>query len=317
MGAKGTAMKDINSTFDPQLADLDRDDWYEAVEELAEEDGYFEPLGNSYSAIFHEAGPRLIVTFEEFGEVHARTNREPRGFDMVRRNGWSHLCILSEGGRWYRDQRLYRYFDRLVDDGFFEDFDQVLFFGAGQGGYAAAAYSVAAPGSHVLAVRPVATLDPAQAGWDTRHRGDLRLCFTDRYGYAPDMLEAAAQAWIVFDPREREDAMHAALYRAPNVLALRAFGQGADIMPALDKLGILNAMIETAMEGSLDLATFGRLYRARQRQTDYLRRLLKRLESGGRLSLAARLCRGVLKTQKRPRFAKALDRIEAELSKKS
>ena len=39
MGAKGKAMKDINSTFDPQLADLDRDDWYEAVEELAEEDG--------------------------------------------------------------------------------------------------------------------------------------------------------------------------------------------------------------------------------------------------------------------------------------
>lgn len=317
MGAKGKAMKDINSTFDPQLADLDRDDWYEAVEELAEEDGYFEPLGNSYSAVFHEAGPRLIVTFEEFGEVHARTNREPRGFDMVRRNGWSHLCILSEGGRWYRDQRLYRYFDRLVDDGFFEDFDQVLFFGAGQGGYAAAAYSVAAPGSHVLAVRPVATLDPTQAGWDRRYRSDLRLGFTDRYGYAPDMLEAAAQAWIVFDPREREDAMHAALYRAPNVVALRAFGQGADIVPALDKLGILNAMIETAMEGSLDLAAFGRLYRARHRQTDYLRRILKRLEGEGRLALAARLCRGVLKTQKRPRFAKALDRIETELSKKS
>ena len=38
-GAKFKAMKDINSTFDPQLADLDRDDWYEAVEELAEEDG--------------------------------------------------------------------------------------------------------------------------------------------------------------------------------------------------------------------------------------------------------------------------------------
>jgi hypothetical protein len=53
MGAKGKAMKDINSTFDPQLADLDRDDWYEAVEELAEEDGYFEPLGNKFSAIFH------------------------------------------------------------------------------------------------------------------------------------------------------------------------------------------------------------------------------------------------------------------------
>ena len=62
--------------------------------------------------------------------------------------------------------------------------------------------------------------------------------------------------------------MHAALYRAPNVMALRAFGQGVDVVPSLDKLGILNAMIETAMEGSHHPATFGRLYRTRQRQTD-------------------------------------------------
>ncbi len=197
-------MKDINSNFDPQLANLDREEWYDAVEELAEEDGYFEPLGKNYSTIFHEAGPRLIVTFETFGEVFARGNREPRGFDMVRRNGWSHLCILSDGGRWYRDQRIYRYFDRLVDDGFFEDFDQVLFFGDGPGGYAAAAYSVVAPGANVLAIRPVATLDPAQAGWDRRFIKDRQLSFSDRYGYAPDMLEAAAKAFVVFDPRRRD-----------------------------------------------------------------------------------------------------------------
>lgn len=313
MGAKGTEMKDINSTFDPQLAALDREDWFEAVENLAEEDGYFEPLGKDYCAIFHEAGPRLIVTFEEFGQVFARDTREPRGFDMVRRNGWSHLCILSDGGRWYRDQRLYRYFDRLVDDGFFEDFDQVLFYGAGQGGYAAAAYSVAAPGAHVLALRPAATLDPAQAGWDGRFARDRRLTFTDRYGYAPDMLEAAARAWIVFDPRDREDAMHAALFRAPNVTALHAFGLGGAVAQGLDAMGALNPMIEGAMDASLGTVTFARLYRARQRRLEYLRPLLNRLESSGRIALAARMCRGVLKTQKRPRFAKALEKFEAAL----
>lgn len=310
-------MKDINSDFDPQLANLDREDWYESVEDLAEEDGYFEPLGKNYSAIFHEAGPRLIVTFEDFGEVFARENREPRGFDMVRRNGWSHLCILSNGGRWYRDQRLYRYFDRLVDDGFFEDFDQVLFFGNGQGGYAAAAYSVVAPGAHVLAIRPVATLDPAQAGWDSRFARDRRLNFTDRYGYAPDMLEAAARAFVVFDPRNREDAMHSALFRAPNVLGLHAFGLGADILAALDGMGALNPMIEGAMDGSLDTLSFARLYRGRQHRLEYLRPMLNRLESSGRIALAAQMCRGILKTQKRPRFAKALGKFEAALQKQA
>lgn len=306
-------MKDINSNFDPQLANLDREEWYDAVEELAEEDGYFEPLGKNYSTIFHEAGPRLIVTFETFGEVFARRNREPRGFDMVRRNGWSHLCILSDGGRWYRDQRIYRYFDRLVDDGFFEDFDQVLFFGDGPGGYAAAAYSVVAPGANVLAIRPVATLDPAQAGWDRRFIKDRQLSFSDRYGYAPDMLEAAAKAFVVFDPRNREDAMHAALFRAPNVLGLQAFGLGVDILPALDGMGALEPLIEGAMDGSLDTLAFARHYRGRQHRLEYLRPMLNRLESSGRIGLAARMCRGVLKTQKRPRFAKALARFEAAL----
>jgi len=310
-------MKDINSSFDPQLAALDREGWFAAVEELAEEDGYFEPLGKNYNAIFHEAGPRLIVTFEEFGEVFARDNREPRGFDMMRLNGWSHLCILSDGGRWFRDQRLYRYFDRLVDDGFFEDFDQVLFYGTGQGGYAAAAYSVVAPGANVLAIRPVATLDPAQASWDKRFLQDRRLSFSDRYGYAPDMLEAASQAFVMFDPRSAEDAMHAALFRAPNVMALRAFGLGSNIVPAFDGMGALNPLIESAMEGSLDTLSFARLYRGRQHRLEYLRPMLNRLESSGRIGLAAQMCRGVLKTQKRPRFAKALRKFEAELQSRA
>ncbi len=307
-------MKDINNSFDPQLADLDPEAWLEAVEELAEEDGYFEPLGKNYYAIFHEAGPRLIVTFEEFSETQARANREPRGFDMVRSNGWSHLCILSDGGRWYRDQRLYRYFDRLVDDGFFEDFDQVLFYGAGQGGYAAAAYSVVAPGANVLAISPVATLDPAQTSWDKRFVRDRKLSFSDRYGYAPDMLEAAAKAFVIYDPRSPEDAMHAALFRAPNVVGLRAFGLGANLAPALDGMGALNPLIESAMEGRLDTLSFARLYRGRQQRLEYLRPLLNRLESSGRIRLAAQMCRGVLKTQKRPRFANALERFEAALA---
>ena len=34
---------------------------------------------------------------------------------------------------------------------------------------------------------------------------------TSRYGYAPDMLDAAHRGWVLYDPRERLDAMHSAL----------------------------------------------------------------------------------------------------------
>ena len=83
--------------------------------------------------------------------------------------GWSHLCLLSHGDTWFRDNRVYGYFDRLIDDGFFDEFEQVIFYGAGACGYAAAAFSVAAPGAKRGDARPQATLDPRVAEWDDRY----------------------------------------------------------------------------------------------------------------------------------------------------
>ena len=65
---------------------------------------------------------------------------------------WSSLSILSEGESWFRENRIYGYFDRLIDDGFFEDFQTVVFHGSQAAGYAACAFSVAAPGATVLAI---------------------------------------------------------------------------------------------------------------------------------------------------------------------
>lgn len=65
-----------------------------------------------------------------------------------------------------------------------EDFDRVVFYGAGAAGYAAAAYSITAPQAELVLIAPRATLDPGLAGWDERHRiarrinfrGPVRLC---------------------------------------------------------------------------------------------------------------------------------------------
>ena len=54
------------------------------------------------------------------------------GWDHGAALGWSHLCMVSRGDTWFRDRRVYGFFDRLIDDGFFEDFEQVIFYGAGR-----------------------------------------------------------------------------------------------------------------------------------------------------------------------------------------
>ena len=148
-------------TIESSLADMPKRKWLRAIEAVAEEDGYFQSLGKSHFSAFIERETTLLVTFETYQGMHALSDKaQPLGWDMVRNHDWSHLCLASDGDTWFRAEEVYAYFDRLIDDGFFDEFDQVLFYGAGPCAYAAAAYSVAAPGAAVVAIQPQATLNP-------------------------------------------------------------------------------------------------------------------------------------------------------------
>lgn len=310
-----TPMKDLKDNFAPDFTGLERDDWLDALKSVVEEHGYFEPLSSAHSVTFLDGSPTLLVTFESIPEIANRTQqRLPRGFDFVTRRGWSHLSIIAHEPGWFRDARLYRYFDRLVDDGFFEGFDKVLFFGQHQGGYAAAAYSVAAPGARVLLLRPVATLDPEVTGFDSRYKADRRTVFTDRYGYAPDMIDAANRAWVIYDPTELFDSMQAALFTRPNVQKFKCPGLGSKLDTGLDQVGALNKLISAAMSGELDSEAFGQIWRDRHDSAHYLRGLVAQCEKQGRLGLALRVCDTALARDPHPFFAKRREAIEKRLA---
>ena len=290
-------------------------EWLDNLEDLGEDRGYFEPLGARHSAILTDAGPRLLVTFESIESILSETEDNlPLGFEMVAENGWSNLCLLAHGPSWFRDPHVYGYFDRLVDDGFFEDFDQVVFYGAGMCGYGASAFSVVAPGATVIAVQPQATLDPRVAEWDMRFPSLRRTSFTDRYGFAPDMIEAADRAFILYDPEEELDAMHAALFTRQNVTRLRCRHLGHLIDQHLIAMDILQPLIERAMEGTLRAEDFHQLYRARRSYPPYLRRLLTRVDDDDRLMLAGILCRNVIARMNGPRFRRRLEQVEKQLT---
>ena len=299
--------------FDPHLSRLDVEPWMARLEEIADEHGYFEPLGDQHSAVFLDAGPRLFVSFEDAQAVrNSSTESAPRGFQFARNEGWSSLSILSEGESWFREDRIYGYFDRLIDDGFFEDFQTVVFHGSQAAGYAACAFSVAAPGATVLAIRPYATLDPRVAGFDTRHLSARRKDFSSRYGYAPDMLEAAHHAFVVFDPLQRLDAMHAALMRRDNVTLLRCSGMGRRIDAMLDSTGLHNDLIRLAMAQRLNPEIFANLLRVRRQYAPYLRNLINRAVSSGHGTLAARACTAALREKSDPFFTSKLKELAAE-----
>ncbi|MBM3615087.1 MAG: hypothetical protein FJX28_06545 [Alphaproteobacteria bacterium] len=282
------------------------------LDDLTAEEGHFEPVGARHWALFEDAGTTLIVTFDQMATILASDTGMPWGHGFARDRGWSHLCFIAEGETHFRDPALYRHFDRLVDDAFFEDFDRVLFLGHGHGAHAACAYAVTAPGAQVLALNPRATLAGREVAWDRRDLAARRLDFTTRYGYAPEMLEGAGKVVVIHDLTQREEAMHSALFRAPWVTRLSAPLMGERIEWALRHMGILPTLIEAAMEGRLTPALFAREWRKRRAFSPYLKALLDKAETARRRGLAISICRSVTRRLKAPHFARRLAKMTGE-----
>lgn len=292
-------------------AATDAASWLAAIAAIAGEEGTFEALGAHHWAFFVDDGTTLMVSFETIDEARAREGQMPLAHDIAASHGWSHLCLIADGETWYRDQAVWDYFDRLVDDAFFDGYARVLFYGSGMGAYAAAAYSVTAPGAKVLAISPRATLSPALAGWDSRHRAARRLDFTSRYGYAPDMVEGAAQMVVILDPTVPEDAMHAALFRAPHVRTLHARHAGSRIEWTLANFGRLGDVIEAAMQGRLHPLAFAQIWRTRRNFGPYLRRLLSIAATNRRTAHEIMICRSVTQRMNSRFFSKRLASLSA------
>lgn len=290
------------------------DDWLSAMDAVAEDDGYLEKLGPRHWAFFAEDGPALLVTFERAEAIRGREDRLPAAYAMAKARGWSILTLIAEGETFWRDRAVWGYVDRLVDDAFLDDFDRVLFYGAGPAGYAAAAYVVAAPGAHALLVSPRATLDPALAAFDRRHRKARALDWSSRYGFAPDMTEGARRVWLVHDPMNGPDAAHAALFRRPWVSVLNARHTGEGTERALAGAGILDRLIEQAMAGTLTAAEHARLWRARRGHAGYLKAILAEAAASGRPEREKMICRSVTRRLKAPRFARRLAELTGATS---
>jgi hypothetical protein len=296
---------------DRSLLGLKKREWIAQLTEILDDCGQYDELGPRHLATRVAGGSTLLVSFEMIQGIQLQSETgQPLGWEMVKAHGWSHLGLLCDGDTWFRDPAVYAFFDDLTDEGYFEEFDRVIFYGAGPCGYAAAAFSVAAPGAHVLAVQPQATLDPRVTEWDKRFTHMRRVSFTDRYGYAPDMLDAAQRAYVIYDPSEDLDAMHAALFTRPNVTKLRLRHMGDALQGDLIEMDILEDLLLSIDSDSLTRDDFARLARARRDHTSYLRNLLGHLDATQRPYLAMLLCRNVVQRMHAPRIRRRLDALE-------
>ncbi|PCH75063.1 MAG: phosphoadenosine phosphosulfate reductase [Rhodobacteraceae bacterium] len=292
--------------------------WKENLVEIGAREGFYEELGSQHSALFVKRGKTLIVTFENLDHVYENAeDRMPWGYGFVVSRNWSMLGLMAKDWTWYRDDSVFDFFDRLRKKGFFKDFDKVVFYGASMGAYAASVFSAASPGATVICISPQATLDREIASWETRYHKAWRQSFSGRYAYGPDMVEAAKNVYIFYDPRAPLDAMHAALYRGENITKYRCRFMGHRIASLWLQLGILKPVIEGCVDGTLGAVDFYKSLRARRDNKRFQKEMLHRLEGWNRPKLLADYCTAVLSRRHAPHFRNARSRALSGLAKKS
>lgn len=294
-----------------------REALFERLARIDAERHFFRRLDPRHSAVHARCGTRtLVVTFEQVEAVlgDGETETMPLGFRLGDAFGWSYLTVLALGPTWFRAPSVVEFFDALTDDEFFDAFDRVIFVGAGLAAHAACAYSVAAPGATVLAFAPQASLDPEFAAFDHRFPEARRLDFTSRYGYAPDMLDAAAEAHIFFDPGIDEDAAHAAQFNRRHIRRHRLWHFGENPAQILDATGALMRLFALVDAGRMTRPEIARVLRERRMSRVYLTRLVETLLRRDRKRLAALVCHVAAERLNRPRFRARRDALAAELA---
>ncbi|MEO3416145.1 hypothetical protein AAFO92_15950 [Roseovarius sp. CAU 1744] len=265
--------------------------WDQIAISLAGDAGWYRAGYNGHSFLYMPRSTEtLVVTFDNLDiAMNKRDDRRPWGYSFIREQGWSMLGVLAGGWTWYREPWVYGQFDELKKTGFFKQFKRVVFYGASMGGYAACAFSPAAPGCDVVAISPQSTVDKSIVPWETRYKAVWDHDFSGKYGDASVVSKKASRIYMIYDPYETLDAKHADRFDGENVVHLRAPFLGHRLGSSLNQMGILSDIVLGALDGTLTSERYYYLLRTRKTSKRYQRELFNRAVDKGHKHLARRM----------------------------
>jgi len=251
---------------------------------VAMENGFVKPMTRHTALFYQRTKQTLVVTFDNMKSRDMPSPAYPWGYNFLAKQGYSHLgIVMRRRNDWFRHKDLTGFFDTLRDDGFFNGFKNVVFYGSSMGGYGALAYASAAPGARVVAFSPQTSLDPATVPFETRYRnGFARGDWSGAYLDGASGPRLASKVTVFYDPHERLDRLHA-LRLGENVRFdhMKMPFAGHNTMRRLLMQGILTDVCSLALEGKLSPQTFtAKLRSNRMFQGGARRSLVLAIEQG-------------------------------------
>ncbi|MCD1619382.1 hypothetical protein K7H20_15075 [Salipiger manganoxidans] len=252
---------------------------------------------------YTRGGDTLVVTFDNAGIPYKEPyDRKPWGHKFFVGEGCSVLGVIPKSALWYRDDALFDVLDSLRDEGFFRAFAKVIFTGSSMGGYAAAAFSSLAEGAVVISYNPISTLARELAPWETGHKNGKLYNWSGRYHDSAAEIATARQVYILYDPMNRMDRLHAQRFSGPNVMHLATPFSGHGIPGVLLEMDSLKQVMREGVAETLTTVGFARMMRHRRSTSKYWKCLIEALIRSNRMAAGAHYCRRMLETETNPYF---------------
>jgi len=273
--------------------------------------------GSENALLFEPRSKRLIVSFDNISIVREEGQRWPWGFKVMTQDmNCSVLGVMGTQRNWFRQEFVHDAFEALRDQGFFEQFDEILFYGASMGGFAALVYSQCAPGANVLAIAPQSTLDRDILPNDNRWGWTARLDWKGRFNDAADVVSTARDVTIISDPYFAPDVDQVRRIKGDNINRLKAPFMGHQLPNAFHLMEMLKPLLYAGAGGTLTPQLYYKLFRARRDLPRYQHDILMHAEARGKLRSAIRVCEYTLKKRNAKNIARSLERLKGELADK-
>lgn len=226
---------------------------------------------------FIDLNKPLLFTFSPAGtnlqEQDLHADFAPWGYHLAQKQQVNIIAFQHLGkSNWFRSRNLIFFLEQLST--LLEPFTCRLGYGLSRGGFAIGAFANLLQLDQVLLFHPVSTKNRQLAPWDDRSSSELAQQF-DWLGDYHDLNLGKAKGYIIYDPTNRIDRLHAKRY--PELTHLRVFGMGHGIHATyLNKFGFYKQVaVDFIRHQQIDITQFRQQTKALRFKEDYYKRLNK------------------------------------------
>ncbi len=216
-------------------------------------------LGDVYVKYdFVDINKPLLFTFSPAGtnvqEQDLTDNFAPWGFHLAQKQNVNVISFQHLGtSNWFRSRNLIFFLEQLST--LLSPFKCRLGYGLSRGGFAVGAFAKLLKLDHVLFFHPVSTKNTEIVPWDNRSSTALAQQFDWQSEYN-DLDLGHAKGYIIYDPTNKIDRLHAKRY--PQLTHLRVFGMGHGTHATyLSKFGFYKQVaVDFIRHQQIDIAQF-------------------------------------------------------------